>query len=579
MRIVRTAGPRDVSELARMLERLLIEHQQAFPETYPRLDPHAAAAHFGAEWYRRLGVDPTCIVWLAADRDVRGFLAGEVWTRPVGEPPSAFYVEWIYVMPEYRNSGIGRALFRDGVLPYCRRHGIPVVEGRTVPGDTQWQRRGFATVAQSIMRGVDALTLDVAERPGDTDGARGGAGMTHDSRRYHRRRDPSRVRFFGKQESSTKLASPFGQIPTRTAGAISQQQLQPLLMGLGLGSGPRAQRLQADIMSGKDQGPLASAIRQIQQFAPGVISGATGIGQQVAQQGGQAVQGLQQAITAAQQQMPQWQQAAQLGLTANEQGLTGAQDLYKQMQAQYPGLQQAGQQGMSAAQQALTAAQGAVGGQAQQGAQTATNLAQRYAQQAASPIQGEDLYQQAARRVMQQVQPGLAARGLEAGGAGSQALTEAQRDLAYQFAANQAQNRQSTLQGLTGATSNLGNITQQGVTGLEGAAQGVQQAAQGQSAIGQSMLPFLQALQQGGQNVQQAAQGGAQIGMLGPQLAGQQAAAINQLGQTLMQQYNMPQQAASSLLNLLTAGVSPGLQLTQATAPVGLPSSKGMNIL
>jgi RND superfamily putative drug exporter len=249
------------------------------------------------------------------------------------------------------------------------------------------------------------------------------------------------------------------------------------------------------------------------------------------------------------------------------------------MQGLYPGLQQAGQQGMSAAQQALAAAQGGIGGPAQQGAQTGVNLAQRYAQQAASPIQGEDLYQQAARRVMQQVQPGLAARGLEAGGAGAQALTEAQRDLAYQFAANQAQNRQATLQGLTGATSNLGNITQQGISGLENAAGGVQQAAQGQAAIGQSLLPFMQALQQGGQNVQSAAQGGAQIGMLGPQLAGQQASAINQLGQTLMQQYGLPMQATGQLLNILTAGTQPGLSMLEATRPLATPSSKGTQIL
>ncbi len=167
MRIVRTAGAGDVVALVRMLERLLAEHQQKFPETYPRLDPHTAAAHYGAEWHRRIGVDPACKVWLAADRDLRGFLAGEVWARPVGEPPSAFYIEWIYVEPEYRKSGIARVLFRDGLLPYCRRHGIDVVEGRTVPGDGQWARRGWATVAHSVMRGVDALTLDVAERSGD----------------------------------------------------------------------------------------------------------------------------------------------------------------------------------------------------------------------------------------------------------------------------------------------------------------------------------------------------------------------------------------------------------------------------
>lgn len=168
MRIVRTADTRDVGQLTRMLERLLAEHQRAFPDTYPRLDPYTAAAHFGAEWYRRLGVDPNCNVWLAADRDLRGFLAGEVWTRPVGEPPSSFFVEWIYVTPEHRKSGVARVLFRDGLLPYCRRHGIGVVEGRTVPGDAQWARRGWATVAHSVMRNVDALALDVAERTADT---------------------------------------------------------------------------------------------------------------------------------------------------------------------------------------------------------------------------------------------------------------------------------------------------------------------------------------------------------------------------------------------------------------------------
>ena len=400
-----------------------------------------------------------------------------------------------------------------------------------------------------------------------------------DSRRYHRHPTPERLRYFGKNQSSTSLSNAFGNIPQRTAGALSRQQISPLLMGLGLGTGRQAQRLQQQIQSGQAQGPLASAIRQIQQYAPGVISGATGIGQQVAQQGGQAVQGVEQAIAAAQAQMPQWTQAAQQGLQASEQGLSGAQDAYSQMQALMPSLNQAGQQGMTGAQAAFNAAQAAMGGPAQQGAQGAMQQAQKFLAQQASPIQGEDLYQQAARRVMQQVNPQMAARGLEGGGAGTQAQYEAMTNLAGQMAQNQAQNRQAALQGLTGASGNLGNITQQGITGLEGASQGVQQAAQGQAAIGGSLLPFVQALQQGGQNVQSAAQGGAQIGMLGPQLAGQQASAIQQLGQTLMQQYGLPMQATGQLLSILTGGVSPGLQLTQATAPVGLPSSKGTNIL
>jgi len=400
-----------------------------------------------------------------------------------------------------------------------------------------------------------------------------------DSRRYHRPPDTERLRYYGKNQSSTSISSPYGGLPMAMAGRISRQQISPLLMGLGLGAGPRAQRLQADIASGKDTGPLASAIRQIQGYAPGVIGGAQQVGQQVSQQGQQANQALQQAIAAAQAQMPQWTQAAQQGLQASEQGLGGAQNAYNYMQGLMPSLNQAGQQGMTAAQSALAAAQGALGGPAQQAAQGGVTQAQRFLNQMASPIQGEDIYQQAARRVMQQVGAGAAARGLEGGGAGQQAQYEAMTNLAGQMAQNQAQNRQAALQGLTGATSSLGNITQQGITGLEGASQGVQQAAQGQAGIAGSILPFVQALQQGGQGVQQAAQGGAQIGMLGPQMAGMQADAINQLGQTLMQQFNLPMQATGQLLNILTGGVSPGLQMLEATRPIATPSSKGSQIL
>lgn len=441
--------------------------------------------------------------------------------------------------------------------------------------------------------------------------------MMHDSRRYHRHRPPTFARAYGQQSSSPQVVSPFGGLPNQLAGRIGRQQLSPLLMGLGLGAGKKAKQLQADIASGKVSGPLASAIQQIQQFAPGVISGATDIGQQMATQGRTAVEGLQAAIAQAQQDLPEWMQATREGLGASREGLQGARDLYAQAQAQYPALQQAGQQGMTAAQSALGLAQDAArgpalqgaqaamgraqglltGGAAQGGAENAVQLAQRYAQQAASPIANEDLYQMAARRTLEQMRPGLASRGLEAGGAGAQAETDAARNLAYQFAANQAAQQQATLQGLQGATANLGglqqnaisglnqaagnvgNITQQGVTGLTNAAQGVQQSAALQGALGQSMIPYLQALQAGGQNVQGSAQQGGQMAMLAPQLAGQQANAVNQLGQTLMQQYNLPMQGAGNLLNLLTAGVSPGLSMLQATAPTTAQSSKGFNVL
>jgi hypothetical protein len=441
--------------------------------------------------------------------------------------------------------------------------------------------------------------------------------MTDDTRRLHRRRTPERVRYFGKQSSSTQLQSPFGQIPFRTAGALSSQQVQPLLLGLGLGTGKRAERLQRDIQSGRARGPLASAIQSIQQFAPQVLPSAQALGARLAGQGEQAVQGLQSAITQAQAQMPQYQQAGVEGLEAARQQLGGARSLYEQAQQALPGLQAIGQQGVGGAQQALelarqytggpaiTGAEAQLararellgGGAAQAGAGRGLELAQRYAEQAASPIGGEDLYQVAARRVLQQVRPGLAARGLEAGGAGAQAEQEMLRDLTMQFAAQRGQERQQTLQGLQGAAQGLGGLQsqalqnvgaaaqglgglqQQGLAGLGQAATGVQQAAANQSALGATLLPYLQGLQQAGQGIGQAAQTGAGLAMTGPQLAQQQANAVQQLGQALAQQYGIPMQQAGQLLNLLTAGTQPGLALTQATAPVGVPSSKGMNIL
>jgi len=146
-----------------MLHALIEEHEKRFPDAFPRLDPVLATLHYGAEWERRLGLDDTCGVWLAADRDTRGFLAGEVWSRAVGEPPASFFIEWVYVLPEYRKSGIARALFRE-LIRFCQRRGIDVVEGRTVPGDTQWSERGWQTTAICVKRDLESLVRDVAER-------------------------------------------------------------------------------------------------------------------------------------------------------------------------------------------------------------------------------------------------------------------------------------------------------------------------------------------------------------------------------------------------------------------------------
>lgn len=378
-----------------------------------------------------------------------------------------------------------------------------------------------------------------------------------DSRRYHRHAAPERVRHFGKNESSTSISSPYGGLPMTTAGAISRQQIQPLLQGLGLGVGKKAQRIQSQIESGQARGPLANAIRSIQQFAPSVINQGRDVGEQQATQGAAAVGGLQDYIRQAQAALPQYQAAANTALGGSQEALNAARGALTGP-------------AVTGSQDALARAQELLrGGAAQGGAESALSLAQRYANQAASPIAGEDLYQQAARRVMQQVQPGLAARGLEAGGAGAQAQAETMRDLAYKFAADQAANRQATLQGLGGATANLSGIQQGAVSGVgqqAGNVANIQQ--QGISGLGQAAG-----------NVGQAAQNAQGMSTAGVGLAGQNVGAVQQLGQFLQSRYGIPMQASGSLLNLLTAGVSPGLQSLEAQRPIATPSSKGMQVL
>src|SRR5262245_52895047 len=274
----------------------------------------------------------------------------------------------------------------------------------------------------------------------------------HTTRGLHERPPGPRARFFGKNESSTSISQPYGALSPTLAGRISRQQLSPLLMGFGAQGGKRAQRFQRRLESGQLQGPLADAIRSVQDFAPGVIPGAQAIGERVSREGEAAVNQLQQAIRGAEAKLPQYQQAADKGLAGTQRALAGSEDVYNRARALLPGLEQASARGLAGAEaaqrgaagalaqgqanmpaleaaaargiagadEALRLARGYTTGGAVTGAESALNLARRYAERAASPIADEDLYQQATRRVLQQVRPGLAARGLEGGGGGAQ---------------------------------------------------------------------------------------------------------------------------------------------------------------
>ena len=54
MRVIRAATPNDARVLGTMLAAHIAEHQAHFPKTYPWFEPQAAAAHYSADWRRRL---------------------------------------------------------------------------------------------------------------------------------------------------------------------------------------------------------------------------------------------------------------------------------------------------------------------------------------------------------------------------------------------------------------------------------------------------------------------------------------------------------------------------------------------
>lgn len=145
--IYRAAAAADAHALELLLARLIREHESQFPGAYPTLPPDEAAARFAAGYAPRLGSDPGLVAVLAADRAPVGCLVGEVLTRPVGRPATVCFVEWFFVEPDARGQGVGRALVRAGLRALAVL-GVTHIECQSVPGDRQWQRRGWQETAR-----------------------------------------------------------------------------------------------------------------------------------------------------------------------------------------------------------------------------------------------------------------------------------------------------------------------------------------------------------------------------------------------------------------------------------------------
>jgi GNAT superfamily N-acetyltransferase len=151
--IIRTAEPGDRRNLELLLAALIREHQRTYPGAYPALPPDEAAALYATSYMPRLTQDPGLVAVLAIDRAPVGCLVGEVSARIVGRPATVGFVEWFYVEPESRGLGIGRALLRAG-LRIVRTYGVTHLECRSVPGDKQWQRRGWQETARHYVAPV-----------------------------------------------------------------------------------------------------------------------------------------------------------------------------------------------------------------------------------------------------------------------------------------------------------------------------------------------------------------------------------------------------------------------------------------
>jgi len=76
-------------------------------------------------------------------RKVVGFLAGELYERPVGRPHKVCNPYWLYVTPKHRHKGVTRQLIAAGV-EWLTAQQVEAVELSEAWGrQQQWERRGF----------------------------------------------------------------------------------------------------------------------------------------------------------------------------------------------------------------------------------------------------------------------------------------------------------------------------------------------------------------------------------------------------------------------------------------------------
>lgn len=274
----------------------------------------------------------------------------------------------------------------------------------------------------------------------------------------------------GYNESHPEGVDLYGGQSARLSGRLGRAQIRPLIDYFGFGpqaGGPKDLRQQERLAGGT--GPLAEFIRQARDFLPGMYGQSQAIGKEVAGQGRQAYNTFQ----------------GELGGALDDLGVYGA------------------------------------------GGRRAHELAGRYAERAASPLADEDLYQVAQRRVLAELRPSLAARGLEgSSGAGAQAESDAVRNLALDYTDRRRADQYNSLAAY-----------------------------------------------------EQAGQSGAGLSAMRPQLAAGGMEAVGQFAQMLEAEYGIPMQAFGSILQMLMGGTQPALGLAQITGPQVSTASSGVRVI
>jgi len=154
--IVRPATLPDLIWIRMLYAQLLEEVRPLYP-SYDATDLESFTSSVAA----RLGADPHLVCWVAEDGPViGGFVIGEILHRLIGHPRIFATAHWLYIVPPWRNQGVGRALSSVAIEDFIAR-GAQAIELAAVPGDSQWAHRGWTPVATTYSLPPDAARATV----------------------------------------------------------------------------------------------------------------------------------------------------------------------------------------------------------------------------------------------------------------------------------------------------------------------------------------------------------------------------------------------------------------------------------